>query len=121
MYQYSLDFFMKLFKRRLELTEKKEKISERISLLINDITESFYLNICRGLFEKDKLLYSFMISSKILIYDGLINDVEWNFYLRGGLGTIEMPANLPPFITEKLYKDFADLAALSPTFKNVVK
>jgi len=121
MYQYSLDFFMKLFKRRLELTEKREKISERISLLINDITESFYLNICRGLFEKDKLLYSFMISSKILIYDGLINDLEWNFYLRGGLGTIEMPANLPAFITEKLYKDFADLAALSPNFKNVVK
>jgi dynein heavy chain len=27
MYQYSLDFFLKLFKRRLELTEKKEKIS----------------------------------------------------------------------------------------------
>lgn len=121
MYQYSLDFFLKLFKRRLELTEKKDKISERISLLINDITESFYLNICRGLFEKDKLLYSFMISSKILIYDGLINDAEWNFYLRGGLGTIQMPASLPPFITEKLYKDFADLANISQTFKNVVK
>jgi len=50
MYQYSLDFFMKLFKRRLEVTEKKDKLQERINLLIEDITESFYLNICRGLF-----------------------------------------------------------------------
>ena len=26
MYQYSLEFFMKLFKRRLEVTEKKEDV-----------------------------------------------------------------------------------------------
>lgn len=38
MYQYSLDFFMKLFKRRLEVTEKKENLQDRINLLINDIT-----------------------------------------------------------------------------------
>ena len=82
---------MKLFKRRLEVTEKKEKVTDRINLLISDITESFYLNICRGLFEKDKLLYSFMIASKILIYDQLINDIEWNFFLRGGQGTAELP------------------------------
>ena len=61
---------MKLFKRRLEVTEKKEKLEDRRTLLINDITESFYLNICRGLFEKDKLLYSFMMASKIQINDG---------------------------------------------------
>jgi hypothetical protein len=27
-----------------------------------------------------------MIASKIMLYDGLINELEWNFYLRGGLG-----------------------------------
>lgn len=81
------------------MTEKKEKVIDRINLLISDITESFYLNICRGLFEKDKLLYSFMISSKILLYDQLINDLEWNFFLRGGLGTAEFPEKLPSFIT----------------------
>ena len=112
---------MKLFKRRLEVTEKREKVTDRINLLINDITESFYLNICRGLFEKDKLLYSFMIASKIMLYDGLINELEWNFYLRGGLGVTEMPEQLPAFITEKLYKDFADLSAVSPPFKNALK
>lgn len=121
MYQYSLEFFMKLFKRRLEVTEKRERVADRISLLINDITESFYLNICRGLFEKDKLLYSFMIASKIMLYDSLINDAEWNFYLRGGQGATEMPEQLPAFVTEKMYKDFADLSAVSPAFKNALK
>lgn len=37
------------------------------------------------MFEKDKLLYSFMIATKIQIYDKIINDIEWNFYLRGAI------------------------------------
>jgi hypothetical protein len=62
-----------------------------------------------------------MIASKILLYDQLINDIEWNFFLRGGQGTAELPEKLPAFVTEKIYKDFADLAAVSVPFKNVLK
>lgn len=91
MYQYSLAYFLKLFKRRLESTEKKEVLQERIDLLIEDLTESFYINICRGLFEKDKLLYSFLIASKIQLYEKKINPVEWNFFLRGGSGDHTLP------------------------------
>jgi dynein heavy chain len=43
------------------------------------------------LFEKDKLLYSFLIASKILIYDKKINSTEWNFFLRGGTGDPPLP------------------------------
>jgi dynein heavy chain, axonemal len=103
------------------VTEKKEKLQERISLLINDITESFYLNICRGLFEKDKLLYSFMIATKIQIYEGEINDLEWNFFLRGGSGAVELPEKMPSFLNEKNYKDLWDLSNLTPPFKTVLK
>ena len=39
---------------RLEKTEKKEDVAERLALLIDDITSSIYLNVCRGLFEKDQ-------------------------------------------------------------------
>jgi len=56
--------------------------------LIEDITLSFYLNICRGLFEKDKLLYSFLIATKIQLYDNIINPIEWEFFLRGSSGQV---------------------------------
>jgi hypothetical protein len=39
-------------------------------LLIEDLTASIYINVCRGLFEKDKLLYSFMMSAKISLAAG---------------------------------------------------
>jgi dynein heavy chain len=121
MYQYSLDYFMKLFKRRLEVTEKKELLQERIELLINDITESFYINICRGLFEKDKLLYSFMIATKIQIYDKVINDIEWNFYLRGAIQAPEATEPCPSFLTEKVYADVRSVSVITPSFKSVLK
>lgn len=73
------------------MTEKKEVLQERIDLLIEDITESFYTNICRGLFEKDKLLYSFLIACKIMLYDHKINPIEWNFFLRGSTGDPPLP------------------------------
>jgi dynein heavy chain len=40
-----------------------------------------------GLFEKDKLVFSFLLCAEILKLQGVINEVEWNFLLRGGLIT----------------------------------
>jgi dynein heavy chain len=83
MYQYSLEFFARLFNRRIERSEKSDVLEERLEILLNDITENFFLNICRGLFEKDKLLYSFLNASSILRREKRIGIDEWNFFLRG--------------------------------------
>ena len=66
MYQYSLEFFVRLFKLRLEKSEQSDEIEKRLTILIDDMTRSFYLAICRGLFERDKILYSFLNTAQIL-------------------------------------------------------
>lgn len=37
----------------------------------------------RGLFEKDKLVFSFMLCGEIMRQRDEISDAEWNFFLRG--------------------------------------
>ena len=45
------------------------------------------LSTHRGLFEKDKLVFSFMLCGEIMRQAGHISDTEWNFFLRGPPGT----------------------------------
>lgn len=78
-----MEFFSKLFNRRLDKSQKSENLEERLNILYVDITESFFVNICRGLFEKDKLLYAFLNATSILRRAGSITVDEWNFFLRG--------------------------------------
>jgi dynein heavy chain len=42
-----------------------------------------YTNVSRGLFEKDKIIYSFLISTGILRNEGKIDEAIWNILLRG--------------------------------------
>ena len=83
MYQYSLQYYKDLFTQRLQRTDKKDVLQERLDLLIIDITNSLYTNVCRGLFEKDKLLYAFMIASNIELQAKSITEREWLIFMVG--------------------------------------
>ena len=65
MYQYSLPAFTRLYNLRMDRSQKSEVLEERLQILISDITLSFYVNVCRGLFEVHKLLYSFLIAAQV--------------------------------------------------------
>lgn len=55
----------------------------RLSSIITYSTLVIYQNICRGLFEKDKLLFSSAVCFQILRQAGEIDDLEWNLFIRG--------------------------------------
>ena len=121
MYQYSLDFFTKLFVMRLEKSEKSTDLDQRLSILIADITRAFYFSICRGLFEKDKLLYSFLNSTSILRRSGDIDIDEWNFFLRGSPTDYSSKEQKIDYIDQAVFFSLCGLEETHANFKNLVR
>nr|XP_023012338.1 LOW QUALITY PROTEIN: dynein heavy chain 7, axonemal-like [Leptinotarsa decemlineata] len=86
MYQYSLEWFINLYIGSIQRAEKFRNIERRCLSLINAFTFDLYSNITRSLFEKDKLLFSFLLCSKIMISQGKLDEREFMFLLTGGVG-----------------------------------
>jgi dynein heavy chain, axonemal len=54
-----------------------------VSTLLDAITKQLYSSICNGLFERHKLIYSFLICSSIKREAKEINETHWSLILRG--------------------------------------
>jgi dynein heavy chain len=83
MYQYSLSYITRMFNHCLSIAPKAPKLEDRLKHLIDVITEFIFTNVCRGLFEKDKMIFSFLLSTQFLRHSKDISVLEWNFLTRG--------------------------------------
>lgn len=86
MYQYSLQWFQRLFGAGCRNSQPDPETAERVKNLNNYFTLSLYQNVCRSLFERHKLLFSFLLCMKILFGDNSVNMIEWRFFLAGASG-----------------------------------
>jgi len=93
MYQYSLAFFIFLFTSAIQNSEQSDEIEERLKFLNDEFLISLYRNICRSLFEKDKLIFSFLLKAKLMEMAKELDQEEWRFLLTGG---ISLGEKLPP-------------------------
>jgi dynein heavy chain len=115
MYQYSLQFFTKLFTMCMEKSERSSELQVRVDTLIRVCTMDIYLNICRGLFEKDKKLFSFLIAIQVMRSSGAISESQWSFFLnRGGMyDEATLPSNpCDDFLSQDQWGALNLLAAL---------
>ncbi|CAD5112359.1 DgyrCDS1592 [Dimorphilus gyrociliatus] len=121
MYQFSLKYFKQLFANTIQASEKSKDLHTRLNTLLEKTTQDIFRNVARGLFEKDKLVFSFMLCGEILRQQNLITDDEWNFFLRGASGMDRERPKKPdvPWISQANWNSAFDLSDTLESFKNI--
>lgn len=76
-----------MFNTVIEVSEKNENLDIRLETLFKEITKAVYISVSRGLFERHKLVFSFMLCVSILQQNKTISEGQWSFLLRGAVGT----------------------------------
>ncbi|CRK89849.1 CLUMA_CG003435, isoform A [Clunio marinus] len=89
MYQFSLNYFSQVFCSVIsnQRNEKSNSFDIRLEYLMKQETRSIFSNISRGLFERHKLIFSFLLATAIEKHVGNLTEVEIDFLLRGPIGT----------------------------------
>ena len=83
MYQFSLDYFQRIFRLCVQDATKSTDLDVRLANLINYQTEVIFENICRGLFERHKLILSLIICMRIVMANNLVSDEEYDIFMKG--------------------------------------
>lgn len=105
MYQYSLQWFINLFIMGVENSPPSNVLEERLKNLNDYFTYSLYENVCRSLFERHKLLFSFLLNIGILKGQNRVNEREWRYFLAGPSGDIKIPQCPVDWISENSWPD----------------
>ncbi|KAI8996174.1 dynein heavy chain and region D6 of dynein motor-domain-containing protein [Gaertneriomyces semiglobifer] len=113
MYQYSLPWFIDLFITSISASTKSSVLKRRLKNLEQHFTYNLYLNICRSLFERDKLVFSFLLCTSVLRNRGDLDPAEFGHWLTGGVGIGSPPPNPDPeAISNKQWSDIFRLSTL---------
>lgn len=82
MYQYSLQAFMDIF-NKLEAA-LDTNVEQRIINIVNKLTDNVYDYVCTSLFEKHKLMFSLLLTTRIIQAE----------YPKNALPTAELDSSL---------------------------
>lgn len=123
MYQYSLRWFVDLFVRAISDSQQSDDLEVRLQLLNDHFTFFLYRNVCRSLFEKDKLLFAFLLASRLLLDSQRMDPTELRFLLTGGVAMGELPAPnpAPQWVSEKMWGEICRASDLGPKWKGLIE
>jgi len=125
MYQYSLGWFVALFLKCIDDSEKpqdEKDVPKRLQFLNEYFKRECYRNCCRSIFEKDKLLLSLIMTIAIKNeIDGTMDMTLWRFLITGGVGEPKDPPRNPAksWLNDKSWSEMCKLSEGFPIFQGL--
>lgn len=115
MYQFSLSWYISLFIFSIENANRSKHIVKRLKFLIDAVTVNLFNNVCRSLFEKDKLLFAFILTTKIMLMNEQMTVGDLNFLLKEDSSMDSESIKNPDetsWLTDKVWASIARLGKL---------
>lgn len=85
MYQYSLSSYLEVFALSLKMAPKSAVLTDRLDNVIDTLSKNVYDFGCAGIFERDKVLFSFQICLKLQQSDGVVSGAQVEFFAKGSV------------------------------------
>jgi len=83
MYQFSLNAFLVVFYKAMDLAPQDDDLAVRAASLIDGITYQVYAYVNRGLFVKHKLIFTTQLSLRVLRKSNLLDPEQMDYLIRG--------------------------------------
>jgi dynein heavy chain len=79
MYQFSLEYFAKIFIKVLKNSPFTEDSELRVKNVVDELTLTVYSNISRSLFNQHKRIFAFVIAMRVQKVDTKL----YNYFVKG--------------------------------------
>ncbi|KAG2500939.1 hypothetical protein HYH03_000764 [Edaphochlamys debaryana] len=117
MYAFSLAYFVQLFLRAIEDSPRHPQVSRRLAILQEHFTFFLYVNVCRALFEKDKLLFAFTLAASIQVAAGKLAPELMRFMVTGALSMDNPHPNpSPAWLSDQAWSHLCELQGVAEAF-----
>lgn len=120
MYRFSFSWFIQLYRRSIEISSRSVILEKRLKYLKFSFTQSLYSSICRSLSEKHKILYSFLLCSKILLNDQQTTEEEIKYFMTSNINHSNTVPNYKfKWLPQNIWINIYNLSKILPSFHDL--
>ena len=105
----------------IDKSEPASEIGQRIENLNKFFMEMLYNNICRSLFEQHKLLFSFLLTTRLQVTTGELSMTDYRFLLTGGISLEDPPPKPADWIPDRCWSEIFRMAKMCEDYAKVLE
>lgn len=122
LYQFSIKSFMKLFLNSIDLSKKDQNVLNRISNIIEQLTNDVFEFSSISIYEKHNLLFLFQIACTLEKDAGHLLNSELIFFIKGNIGSENVTIKNPTtWLSNKCWQNVVNLSTSFETFSNLIE
>jgi len=122
LYQFSIKSFMKLFLNSIDLAKQDQNVLNRISNIIDQLTNDVFEFSSISIYEKHNLLFLFQIACTLEKDTGHLLNSELIFFIKGNIGSENVTIKNPTtWLSNICWQNVVNLSTSFEHFSNLIE